>query len=53
MAIALRGGPPHRASGALALHVLEAMHGVLQAAEDGRFVELQTKHVERAFVTHG
>lgn len=42
MAVALRSGRPHRASGALALHVLEIMQGSLGAAETGERVELTT-----------
>ena len=37
---ALRAGRPHRASGELALHVLEAMHAILQSADEGRTVDL-------------
>jgi predicted dehydrogenase len=33
LALALRHGGPHRASGALALHVLDAMEGLLRSAE--------------------
>ena len=33
-------GRPHRASGELALHVLDAMTGILAAAREGRMVEL-------------
>jgi hypothetical protein len=32
-------GRPHRASGELALHVLDAMTGILAAAREGRMVE--------------
>ena len=39
---ARRTGRPHRASGALALHVLELMTGALVAAETGRRVDLTT-----------
>jgi predicted dehydrogenase len=41
MVTSLRAGRPHRASGELALHVLEAMHAILQSAEEGRMVELE------------
>lgn len=44
---AQRTGRAHRASGDLALHVLEAMSGTLQAAETGMRVELEST-VERA-----
>lgn len=46
MAYALRTGRPHRASGELAFHVLDAMHAVLEAASTGRCVEL-TSSCER------
>jgi predicted dehydrogenase len=39
-------GRPHRASGELALHVLDAMTGILAAAREGRMVELESR-VER------
>jgi predicted dehydrogenase len=37
LARAIRGGGPHRASGELALHVLEVMATVLESAESGSF----------------
>ena len=40
MAVGLRRGQPHRASGALAFHVLEIMDGILVAARERRIVEL-------------
>ncbi|MET8141750.1 Gfo/Idh/MocA family oxidoreductase [Sphaerisporangium sp. NPDC005288] len=42
MARALRGDVPHRASGSLALHVLEAMAAIAGSAEDGEFRHLST-----------
>jgi predicted dehydrogenase len=36
MAYAIQEGRPHRASGELTYHVLEAMHGFLDASESGR-----------------
>ena len=42
MAGALRRGRPQRASGALALHVLEIMHAIHEAAASARHVELTT-----------
>jgi predicted dehydrogenase len=36
----VQAGRPHRASGELALHVLETMHAVLRSAEDGQTVVL-------------
>jgi len=43
MAEAIRAGRPHRASGALALHVVDAMQAFMEAAELGRTVELTTR----------
>ena len=43
MAVALRTGAAHRASGALALHVLEVMHGILESAEAGQHVTIQSR----------
>ena len=40
MAYALRSGRPHRASGALAYHVLDLMHAFHDASREGRHVEL-------------
>ena len=37
MARALRAGVPHRASGAMALHVLETMAAIIDSAENGEF----------------
>ncbi|SDC65572.1 Predicted dehydrogenase [Paenibacillus sp. UNCCL117] len=42
MAAAIREGRPHRASGALAYHVLDTMHGFHEASAEGRHVELQS-----------
>lgn len=42
MALALRSGRPHRASGDLALHVLEVLEGILTAAAEGRRIEMAT-----------
>ncbi|TDC73609.1 Gfo/Idh/MocA family protein [Streptomyces hainanensis] len=42
MARALRGGVPHRASGALALHVLRAMSAIAESAESGEPRRLDT-----------
>jgi predicted dehydrogenase len=39
----LRTGRPHRASGALGLHVLETASAVLRAAEEGRTVEILSR----------
>jgi predicted dehydrogenase len=40
MARALRDGRPHRASGALAYHVLDIMHAVHEASRDGQHIDL-------------
>lgn len=42
MAYALRTGRPHRASGALALHVLDIMHAIHDASRDSRYLTLDT-----------
>lgn len=42
MAHALRSGRPNRASGALAFHVLDAMHAMLDSARERRHVTLQS-----------
>ena len=46
LAAAIVTGRPHRASGALALHALEAMEAFQVSAEQGRRVKLETT-VER------
>lgn len=43
MAYALRSGRPHRASGALALHVLEVMEAIGRSAQDGAVIEIATR----------
>lgn len=42
MAQAIREDRPHRASGALALHVLEVMEAILTAGAEGRAIDLTT-----------
>lgn len=42
MAYAIRGGRANRASGELAYHVLEAMHGFHDSSEAGRHYEMQS-----------
>ncbi len=42
LAHAIRENRPHRASGDLALHVLEIMHAIHQASAEGRHIELTT-----------
>ncbi len=46
LASAVTKGTPHRASGALASHVLEAMHAMLKAGETGATVEVASR-IER------
>ncbi|WP_053202466.1 Gfo/Idh/MocA family protein [Jiangella muralis] len=46
MARSIRTGRPHRASGDLALHVLELMTAIAESCDDGRFVSLKST-VER------
>ncbi len=46
MAAAIVSNRPHRASGALALHVLEAMEAFQISSDEGRRVKLETT-VER------
>ena len=42
MAYALRNGRSHRANGEIAYHVLDVMHGVLEASSSGRHVEVES-----------
>jgi predicted dehydrogenase len=42
MAYAIRDGRPHRASGAMAFHALDAMFGLITSAEERRFVEIES-----------
>jgi predicted dehydrogenase len=46
MALAIKSGRPHRASGDLAYHVLVLMHAFYDASRERRYVDLQSK-VER------
>jgi predicted dehydrogenase len=46
LASAATSGTPHRSSGRVALHVLETMYGILDAAESGRTVAIETQ-IER------
>jgi predicted dehydrogenase len=43
MAMAIRAGRPHRASGALALHVLEVMQAMDRSSAEGRHVAVQSR----------
>lgn len=42
MTAAMRSGRPHRASGEMAQHVLEIMHAIHVASDEGRHVPLET-----------
>ena len=42
MAVAIRSGRPHRANGALALHVLEVLDAFEQSSLEGRHVLIET-----------
>ena len=46
MAEAIVEGRPHRASGEMAYHVLEIMHGIHDASASGKYYELKS-HCER------
>jgi len=46
MAYALQSGRPHRASGALAYHVLDIMHALHDTSATGQYMEL-TSGIER------
>jgi len=48
MAYAIREGRPARASGELTFHVLEAMHGFLEASESGRHYLMESAGVRPA-----
>jgi len=43
MACAIASGRPHRANGALALHVLEIMEALEVSAVDGRRVNIESR----------
>lgn len=45
MAYAIQEGRPHRASGELTFHVLDAMHGFLDASQQGRHYILESQGV--------
>ena len=42
MAYAIRTGRKHRANGELTYHVLEAMHGIHDAANSGQYYYMQS-----------
>jgi predicted dehydrogenase len=53
MAAAIVTNRPHRASGALALHALEAMEAFQVSADEGRRIKLQTRVERPAMMTPG
>ncbi len=53
MAAAIATGRPHRASGALALHVMEVMESLERAAAEGRRIDLATRCERPAPVPFG
>ena len=53
LAHAVRSGRPHRASGAQAMHVLDAMHGFLDAAMSGQAYGLESEYERPAPVPQG
>jgi predicted dehydrogenase len=53
MAAGIVANRPHRASGALALHALEAMEAFQTSADEGRRVKLETKVERPAMMTPG
>jgi predicted dehydrogenase len=53
MASAIAHKRPHRASGALALHVLEAMEAVQTSSDQGRRVKLETTVERPAMIPPG
>jgi hypothetical protein len=44
----VRADRPHRASGDLALHVLETIHAVLRSAEEGRTIDIASREAAAA-----
>jgi predicted dehydrogenase len=52
IALALQSGTPHRASGDLAYHVLDAMHAFREASDQGRHILLESS-VERPALATG
>lgn len=53
LAASLGNGAPNRASGALALHVLEAMLGIIESGETGQRVQLTTNPERPAPLAEG
>jgi hypothetical protein len=53
MAYALRSGRPHRASGALAYHVLDVMQSFQEASESGKHAQIASTCVKPAALPAG
>jgi predicted dehydrogenase len=53
MAEAIRQDRPHRASGGLALHVLEVMEGMIRSAEGAGIIEIETRLERPAALSAG
>ncbi len=53
MAYAIRSGRPHRASGDLALHVLDIMHAIHEASASSQYVKLTTTCARPAMLPLG
>ncbi len=51
MARAIREGGPHQADGALAYHVLDVMHAILDSAREGRRVDVASSYAQPAVFT--
>jgi predicted dehydrogenase len=43
LAHAIRSGRPHRASGEIAYHAMEVMHGFHEASKDGKYVKIESR----------
>jgi predicted dehydrogenase len=43
MVDAIAAGQPHRATGRLGLHVVEVARGILRSADEGRFVDIESR----------
>jgi predicted dehydrogenase len=53
MAYALRSGRPHRANGQMCYHVLDIMHAVHDASQEGKHIELQSSCPQPAALPMG
>ena len=53
MAAAIRADRPHRASGAMALHVLEVMEAMTLASEEGRHIAIESRPDRPAALPEG